>query len=226
MKSYSQCGQDIFVYNIMQKKAGTYLDIGCSHPFLINNTYLLEKNGWSGISIDIKDYSELWKLRDSKFIIADALNIDYKSLLDNEFKSQDKIIDYLSLDLEIIGQRFNALEKVLNSGYKFKIITIEHDSYNGDSYVNFEKIPQRELLIKNNYLLLCGDISHKYSPNEYYEDWWINIEFFNEKDYKKWINNNICVTDIFKSLNIDYEIDEKMVVVDLDNPDETWRNNI
>ena len=63
MESYSQCGQDIFVYNILNKNNGTFLDLGCYLPKNINNTYLLELNGWSGISLDILDYSEEWKER-------------------------------------------------------------------------------------------------------------------------------------------------------------------
>ncbi len=61
MESYSQCGQDIFVYNILKKNNGTFLDLGCYLPKNINNTYLLELNGWSGISLDIIDYNEEWK---------------------------------------------------------------------------------------------------------------------------------------------------------------------
>ena len=41
MKSYSQSGQDLFVYNLMKGKPGTFLDLGCSLPKKINNTNLL-----------------------------------------------------------------------------------------------------------------------------------------------------------------------------------------
>ena len=36
-----------------------------------------------------------------------------------------KIIDYLTIDIEGNGQRFQALTKIIDSGYNFKIITIE-----------------------------------------------------------------------------------------------------
>ena len=44
--------------NILEKKNnGFYLDVGCYHPIHRNNTYLLHKNGWSGINIDIHQFS-------------------------------------------------------------------------------------------------------------------------------------------------------------------------
>jgi hypothetical protein len=104
MESYSQCGQDIFVYNILKKDNGTFLDLGCYLPKNINNTYLLELNGWTGISLDIIDYNEEWKERKNKFIQQDCMNTDLTNLLDTHYNN--KVIDYLSLDMEVLGDRF------------------------------------------------------------------------------------------------------------------------
>ena len=52
--SYSYGGIDSLILNIFKKqKNGFYLDIGCGHPIKNNNTYLLNKKGWSGINIDL-----------------------------------------------------------------------------------------------------------------------------------------------------------------------------
>ena len=52
--SYSYGGVDSLVLNIFKnQKNGFYLDIGCGHPIKNNNTYLLNKKGWSGINIDL-----------------------------------------------------------------------------------------------------------------------------------------------------------------------------
>ena len=52
--SYSYGGVDSLILNIFKhKKNGFYLDIGCGHPIKNNNTYLLNKKGWSGINIDL-----------------------------------------------------------------------------------------------------------------------------------------------------------------------------
>ena len=52
-KSYSQFNDDIFIKKFFQNKIGTYVDIGCHHPFRLSNTFLLYKNGWKGINIDL-----------------------------------------------------------------------------------------------------------------------------------------------------------------------------
>lgn len=64
VKSYSQFGQDFFVYDMIfgKKKDGFFLDIGANDPIEINNSYLLEQNGWKGIAFEpIKEISEQWK---------------------------------------------------------------------------------------------------------------------------------------------------------------------
>ena len=53
-KYYSFGGIDIIVdYIFKDKKNGRYIDVGCQHPILNNNTYLLHKRGWRGINIDL-----------------------------------------------------------------------------------------------------------------------------------------------------------------------------
>ena len=57
-KSYSMDGEDIFIVEYFRKKNnGFYIDVGCYHPIHRNNTYLLNKKGWSGINIDIHRFS-------------------------------------------------------------------------------------------------------------------------------------------------------------------------
>ena len=57
-KTYSMDGEDIFIVEHFRKKNnGFYIDVGCYHPIHRNNTFLLYKNGWSGINIDIHQFS-------------------------------------------------------------------------------------------------------------------------------------------------------------------------
>ncbi len=52
-------GLDIVINAILKnKKKGIYIDVGCHHPLINNNTYLLYKRGWSGINIDL-DFSSI-----------------------------------------------------------------------------------------------------------------------------------------------------------------------
>ena len=206
MESYSQCGQDIFVYNMLEINNGTFLDLGCYLPKNINNTYLLELNGWSGISIDIINYNKEWEERENPFIQQDCMNTNLDELLD--FHYNNKVIDYLSLDMEVLGDRFKLLEKVLKTKYSFKIITIEHDSYLNDDYVINEKLPQRELLKHNGYILVCGDVSQKDHPTLFYEDWWVNSKYFNDDDLTNWYSDKLSCDKIFNKQNIKYEVNE------------------
>ena len=62
--SYSFNGVDLIIdYIFKNKKNGFYLDVGSQHPIANNNTYLLFKNGWRGINIDLdKKNIDLFKI--------------------------------------------------------------------------------------------------------------------------------------------------------------------
>jgi FkbM family methyltransferase len=52
---YSQFGEDAVLRELIGKnKNGCYIDVGCYHPKKFSNTYMLYKNGWSGINIDLE----------------------------------------------------------------------------------------------------------------------------------------------------------------------------
>ena len=57
-KSYSQWGEDLFIQEFFKDKAkGFYVDIGSFHPIMYSNTFLLYKNGWNGINVDLNQTS-------------------------------------------------------------------------------------------------------------------------------------------------------------------------
>lgn len=207
MKSYSQCGQDLFVNYLTKGVPGKFLDLGCSLPKKINNTYFLELVGWHGISMDIQDFSKQWSERKCKFLQADCLNVDYNNLLKDYYT--ENTIDYLTLDMEGCGDRFKLLQKIIESNYNFKIITIEHDAYMGESFVQNEQIPQRKLLEQKGYKLLCSNISHDANPELFFEDWWIHPLYFQEEDIKHLYFQEINCGKIFDKLDIPYEIAEE-----------------
>tara|TARA_B100000963_G_C22622109_1_gene670457 strand:+ start:2211 stop:2939 length:729 start_codon:yes stop_codon:yes gene_type:complete len=79
-KQYSQWGEDNYIQSFFKKNVqGTYLDIGCFHPFMYSNTCLLHKKGWNGINIDINQTSiDLFKLSRPKDINICAAISDQK----------------------------------------------------------------------------------------------------------------------------------------------------
>jgi len=53
-RSFSQHGEDVKLLSLLREAqaTGSYLDIGCNHPFRLSNTYLLYLNGWRGLCVD------------------------------------------------------------------------------------------------------------------------------------------------------------------------------
>ena len=50
--SYSYGSIDLLLkYIFKNQKKGLYIDVGCHHPVMNNNTYLLYQKGWHGIKI-------------------------------------------------------------------------------------------------------------------------------------------------------------------------------
>ena len=70
MGSFSQHGEDCEIMNQLENMnaLGPYVDVGCNHPFKINNTYLLYLNGWRVLCIDplprFIDLYKKWKPED------------------------------------------------------------------------------------------------------------------------------------------------------------------
>jgi hypothetical protein len=138
---------------------GTFVDVGCGFPKLINNTYVLENNfNWGGISIDIHMFTEedgmVWDdCRNTKLILADALTINYSSL----FKENNLPIniDYLSMDLEPPDLSLECLFKIPFDEYTFNIITFEVDNNReGDT----RRISESREFLKSKGYTLIGSI--------------------------------------------------------------------
>ena len=65
----SQVHQDVFALKTAKNK--TYIEIGAAGPIKYNNTYLLEKNGWQGFSLELNQnrvdqWFEEWSDRKNK----------------------------------------------------------------------------------------------------------------------------------------------------------------
>ena len=164
---FSQIEQDQFVEHILKgKRDGTFLDVGCNHWQTISNTCYLEKQlGWSGIGIDLVPFfEEGWIVNRprSTFICADATTLNYDSLCDAYELPQT--IDYLSLDLEPPALSLVALQRVLESSRRFRVITFETDFYRQQ----VTQQPSRDLLTSAGYTL-------KKAGRQ--DDFWVSAEY-------------------------------------------------
>jgi hypothetical protein len=177
--SYSQAWQDLFVLAMTQgKRNGTWLEVGASWPIFVNNTYLLSKFGWSGISIDISDTTKFWNVDrpTDRLIITDATKINYEELLsDQPFQ-----IDYLQLDIDPQHQTLEVLKKLPHDKHRFSVITYETDSYIWDNVPL--KHEARQIFADLGYELVIPDVVAKsrdvygHGHNKWvpFEDWYVD----------------------------------------------------
>ncbi len=185
MTYFSQAWQDQFVANLLNfKREGYYLDIGAGAPDSGNNTCFFDSElGWKGVCVDSSNYIEEYKkMRSCSFFSEDATKIDYKKVFE-ELKFP-KRIDFLSIDIDEGSAA--ALKQMPFEDYKFSIIIIEHDLYRIGSYLRDE---EREILKKNNYHLLFGDVLVPLAcgalPWQPFEDWWVDLSVFNVDQLSK-----------------------------------------
>lgn len=173
MKSYSQCGQDLFAWHMLGKiDDGTFLDVGANHPIEKSNSYGLEEIGWKGVLIenDPNCIPLLQLQRTSPVVKADATKFDFSSLK----ASFLDVFDYLSLDTDLAS--FPSLIGVMNH-FSPRVITVEHDRYR---FGPEPKIRMRQLLKNKGYDLVCADVKDQGME---FEDWWVAPELSDRADY-------------------------------------------
>jgi hypothetical protein len=174
MQSFSEVGQDSFAYNHVQKNDGFFLDVGSYHPTMNNNTYGLELIGWKGFLFDVDQrWEEITKkTRTSPFMLGNILDVDWRGFIEDF--NVPKHIDYLSLDVddhdhEPFSKTFTVLHRLVDAGFSFGAITVEHDAYRlGDQ----PRQNMRDFLVKRGYTLAVGNVScHPGDPAWAFEDW-------------------------------------------------------
>ena len=128
-KSYAMDGEDLAIDQyIKKKKNGFYVDIGAHHPIHRNNTQLLFNRGWSGINIDINQFSiDLFN-----FLRPEDLNL-LTAISDQEgevtFYYQKKFSQLNTTDKKIANEHFkrNFKERLVKCQTIHNILT--HSKY-------------------------------------------------------------------------------------------------
>lgn len=173
--NYAQCMQDMFVLTELGIAPQTYLEFGAADPIIHSNTKLLEELGWKGDSIEYdKDYVRKFSdIRSNQIHYGDALRFEFSRLIT---KYPNKIIDYLQVDLDPADVTLKVLENCLRSGFRFKVITFEHDAYVFGDEVRSRS---RELMRLNGYTLVAANVGMcKEMP---FEDWYIDATLVENK---------------------------------------------
>jgi len=171
------CGtlwQDMFVMAVLNgKKNGTYFEIGAAEPFWMSNTAMLEQLfSWTGVSLEL-EYAKVQRFiseRKNPCYTANALLVDYKSMLSRA--GLLGIVDYLSIDIEPPENTLQALKRLPHDLVKFRVITFEHDLYNGGQASNV-RTESRRFLKELGYHMVVNDVG---LDGKSVEDWWVHPE--------------------------------------------------
>ena len=170
----SQFGEDKKIIKLFdQNTKGIYVDIGCFHPIRQNNTYLMYKQGWSGVNIDLNpltiDLFNVARPKDINICAAVSNKRGFKNLFfDHQLSSLNTIsknhtlfikkafgnknLDFLNIDVE--GHELEVLKTLNFKLFDIKVICIEivnYDFYSKKIKMNKNKIIK--ILKKNSYIL-------------------------------------------------------------------------
>jgi len=158
-------GEDIaIIKHVDDKTDGFYLDVGAHHPIQRNNTHLLHRKGWSGINIDVNEFSiDLFNfLRPNDLNIQTAISDKNGEII---FYYQKNFSQLNTTDIEIAKEHFNnnfkqrsvkcqSIENILyNSNFKDKKIDFLNIDVEGAemkvlSTLNFKKYDPKVICIE------------------------------------------------------------------------------
>lgn len=171
--SYSSYGEDkILLKYFKNKKKGFYVDVGCYHPLVGSNTYLLYKRrNWNGVNIDVNSLSiDLFNAArkdDENFNLAVS---DKKKKLKLYFRKNINMLNTVNKKYALRHFRKGFKEKIVKSDsldsildsskYKNKQIDFLNLDIEGNELKALESLNFK----KYNPKLICVEI-HNYGNN-------------------------------------------------------------
>ena len=204
-KSYAMDGEDLAIEKYVEKKEkGFYVDIGAHHPIHRNNTQLLFNKGWSGINIDVNQFSiDLFN-----FLRPNDLNL-LNAIYDQEGEItlyyQKEFSQLNTTDKKIAHENFNGNFKkrlvkcqtvhniLINSKYQNKKIDFLNIDVEGAEIkvlntINFEIYDPSVICIE---ILGYRDLDHNVRENKIKDD--EVFKYLIDKNYKKvWSGSSYC----------------------------------
>ena len=188
-KSYSFGGMDLLInYLYKNKFNGVYIDVGCNHPIVGNNTFLLYQKGWSGINIDLDSHIiEMFNYFRPK-------DCNVNSAVSNSEKETDLFFYHERSAINTISKEVHNSRKKKAEEIK-KIQSTTLDSVIKDSPYFNKKINFLSIDVEGNELnVLKGFNLKKYYPEviviEYLDLKMKELEFHNQ-DINRIINSEI-----------------------------------
>jgi FkbM family methyltransferase len=211
-KSYAMDGEDLAIDQYIKiKDKGFYVDIGAHHPIHRNNTQLLFNRGWSGINIDVNQFSiDLFNfLRPKDLNLLTAISDQEGEII---FYYQKQFSQLNTTDKNIAHENFNGNFKerlvkcqtihniLTNSKYKdtkinFLNIDVEGAEMKVLKTLNFEIYDPSIICIE---ILGYRDLDRKERENKIKDD--EIFKYLISKNYKKvWSGSSYCSHLFIKS---------------------------
>lgn len=211
--SYSYGSVDLLLEHIFKNQShGFYIDVGCQHPVMNNNTYLLYKKGWNGINIDLDkkniDLFSFYRKRDLNINVAISSREDERDLFFYHDKSaintlEKSVANYQKAQVkEIKKVKTKTLNSIIENS-KFNNLTIDFVSIDVEGH---------ELDVIKGFDL------KKYKPKV------VIIEFL-DLSLKKLEIKNLNIKNFLKSEIYQYMIDKNYTLVNLIHSDLVFVNN-
>ena len=204
---------DLLLEHIFKNQShGFYIDVGCQHPVMNNNTYLLYKKGWNGINIDLDkkniDLFSFYRKRDLNINVAISSREDERDLFFYHDKSaintlEKSVANYQKAQVKKIKKvKTKTLNSIIENS-KFNNLTIDFVSIDVEGH---------ELEVIKGFDL------KKYKPKV------VIIEFL-DLSLKKLEIKNLNIKNFLKSEIYQYMIDKNYTLVNLIHSDLIFVNN-
>ena len=204
---------DLLLEHIFKNQShGFYIDVGCQHPVMNNNTYLLYKKGWNGINIDLDkkniDLFSFYRKRDLNINVAISSREDERDLFFYHDKSaintlEKSVANYQKAQVkEIKKVKTKTLNSIIENS-KFNNLTIDFVSIDVEGH---------ELEVIKGFDL------KKYKPKV------VIIEFL-DLSLKKLEIKNLNIKNFLKSEIYQYMVDKNYTLVNLIHSDLVFVNN-
>ena len=211
--SYSYGSVDLLLEHIFKNQShGFYIDVGCQHPVMNNNTYLLYKKGWNGINIDLDkkniDLFNFYRKRDLNLNFAISSQEGERDLFFYHDKSaintvEKSVANYQRAQVkEIKKVKTKTLNSIIENS-KFNNLTIDFVSIDVEGH---------ELDVIKGFDL------KKYKPKV------VIIEFL-DLSLKKLEIKNLNIKNFLKSEIYQYMVDKNYTLVNLIHSDLVFVNN-
>jgi FkbM family methyltransferase len=145
-RSYSQCGEDLVLWHILNQENGFYVDIGAYHPKKLSNTYLLYKRGWRGVTIepnpDVTWLFELTRGRDEHWscgLARKAGEMKYREFSDRTRNTFDEaqVKLYREAGYQVVGERQVRVKSVKSlmsrlRGQMIDVLSVDCEGMDGE----------------------------------------------------------------------------------------------